>query len=232
MMEGTSQVDIARRLGVDRVTVGRWYERDDFKAALNEQMAAVQGAVNAEIRDAQLKAIDTITAILDDPESSERARIEASKYILDKAASLPPPPPVQGIHTSEVLMMLDELETGYDDIIDGMMGAMLEQAGFCTADEYRTMNPVERLALAIANEQLLVILNAAAVGTDDLDFEGSNLVFFIEEQCRHAKEHPEWVEAANHRWATQMERYQQFINSDEYQQYITETGHATEAKTE
>ena len=152
LLEGLSQSAVARRLKVDRVTVARWVADERFKKVLQEQLAAVQEAVNSEIRDAQLRAVDTIASFLGNSEVHDRTRLEAAKYLLERGRKLPEPPPVRGIPAREV----EEFCAAQVDALDRCAAHASELLGL--PGEYRALSPFERAALGIAADAVATYL--------------------------------------------------------------------------
>ena len=75
----------ARALGCNRETVRKRLDDPIFSQALKAARAGMIGNIADELKAASLKAIETLTAALDDSEDS-RAAIRAANAILEHAA--------------------------------------------------------------------------------------------------------------------------------------------------
>jgi hypothetical protein len=188
LMQGKAQVEVAEILRVDRVTVGRWIQQPEFSNALSAEMAGVQEQVNQRLRESQTKALDTIEAILEADKSSDRTRLDAAKFILDRVRSLPQPPqPRHGaVPIDEVMAMMNRHEV----IIDRQASLLFELMGLGAADDYLNMNDCERVLLAIACECFATYMETGQPwqpSPDDL---------LVNELRSLVQSHPEQLEAA------------------------------------
>lgn len=189
LMQGKPQIEVAEILQVDRITIGRWIQQPEFSSALSTEMTKVQDQVNQRLRESQTKALDTIEAILEGDDSSDRTRLDAAKFIIDRARALPDlpePPPTQGIPASEVLALLDDnIST-----LDHQAGLLFEIMGLGTVDDWLAMNDFEHIIWSIAFQSVATYRETGEFWKPDPDD------LLITELRRLHREHPEQIEAA------------------------------------
>ena len=81
--EGHSVSDIARVLGVDRVTVWRWKRLETFQAALNAILAELQAAARLSYLSRVGKALRALDGLLE--AENEGVRLRAALEVLERA---------------------------------------------------------------------------------------------------------------------------------------------------
>lgn len=207
MMQGMSQKDIADRLGVDRVTVGRWCEREDFRDALAAEMGEVQQLVNGEIRDMQLQAVHTIGALMDDPQSHERTRLDAAKFIIDRAANLPQPEPIEGIPANLVLSAIeDNLAT-----LEATIGNLCEALGIATQSDYLAMSEPEQLLIGCVCEAVATWAESGEI------WQPTDADPLVAGLANASRDNPGWLDVAAKRyeWDAELEHLIEELNATE-----------------
>mgnify|MGYP000434881120 CR=1 FL=1 len=80
---GQTQTDVAAQLDLSVSTVSRWNNQDNYKIALYQARKAQFDAIADKVRDARLKAINTLIGELDAPETKHRLQAAVALLRLD-----------------------------------------------------------------------------------------------------------------------------------------------------
>jgi transcriptional regulator with XRE-family HTH domain len=83
LLQGYSQTEIAKEMGVDSRTVRRWQEGREFQAAYNEEVQELLRAATDEARRSLCPAIAALRQIAQDDSQSAASRVAACRAILD-----------------------------------------------------------------------------------------------------------------------------------------------------
>jgi transcriptional regulator with XRE-family HTH domain len=83
LLQGYSQVEIAKEIGVDSRTVRRWQESREFQDAYNAEVQKLLRAATDEAWRSLSPAISALREIMEDKEQSGATRVSACRALLD-----------------------------------------------------------------------------------------------------------------------------------------------------
>src|SRR5689334_5398566 len=82
---GASYTTAAKTAGVGRSTVYHWLAKDsNFTGAIQQAKAAYIASLRDQLRDATIKALNTITEIMDDRTAPAGVRLKAALAVLNR----------------------------------------------------------------------------------------------------------------------------------------------------
>lgn len=83
---GQKQTIVAKTVGIDQRTLSQWMQRPDFREAVQLEQRALVAEVRGRLRSLGLKAVETIEAVMNDPEAPSTAKLKAASMILQSLA--------------------------------------------------------------------------------------------------------------------------------------------------
>ena len=85
MLEGLSDREIAKKIGISKVTAWRWRNTPEAAATLGAARNRQVERVNDRMSLLVDTALDVIEAVINDPEASPMVKVRAATVILDRA---------------------------------------------------------------------------------------------------------------------------------------------------
>ena len=86
LLTAPTEADAAAQAGIGEATLRRWKQRQDFRDAMRSASQAILNDTLAKVRAASGRALDTLTAALDEPHAPTRVR--AALGLLDLATKI------------------------------------------------------------------------------------------------------------------------------------------------
>src|SRR5256885_2253272 len=77
--------DAAKQCGIGEVTLHRWLKEPTFQAAYRDARRAVVQQAITQVQQATGEAVETLRAVMQDPEAPASARVSAAKAVLETA---------------------------------------------------------------------------------------------------------------------------------------------------
>lgn len=111
IVEGESNVNIAKELGIDQCTVHRWKKNPLFKAALDERYELAKQNIDKRIYSFANDLIRNIYELAR-KSKSEKVRLDASVYLLNRIAGTP----VAKVESKQVNQEEVKKEPTWDDL--------------------------------------------------------------------------------------------------------------------
>lgn len=111
IVEGETNVQIAKELGVDQCTIHRWKKNPLFEAALNERYEIAKTNIDKKIYSFANDLIKNIYELAR-KSKSEKVRLDASVYLLNRIAGTP----VSKVESKQVNQEEIKKEPTWDDL--------------------------------------------------------------------------------------------------------------------
>jgi IS30 family transposase len=96
--------EAAKACGVAESTLWRWLRRGDFQARYRDARAEAVSQAIARLQQISSKAVTTLECVMDAEDSSDTAKVQAAKIVLEMA--------IKGTELAELQRRLTELEHG------------------------------------------------------------------------------------------------------------------------
>ena len=122
VMSGSTVADIAEKLGVTTKTIYDWLNRIDVKQEIQRVREEQRTITMRRLDNAGVKASRTLTAVLDNPNATNRDKITAAQIILDRCGFNPKtqlevtgsegmPIPLVHLTYNQILELIDRIDT-------------------------------------------------------------------------------------------------------------------------